>query len=163
MTLEESKNNNEINERPTEKQEVLIKSAEENIDASLDSSLNTLSNNLESLESDLKSVGGEEGIKNTLQSMDDSQLKELQNKITLLEKSYANTKSQLADFTELSIPPLVLMRDNNFGNKLKTFAASVFITGTGMGPLLVLTMGIRAINEKIKLSLLKRKEKKLNA
>lgn len=163
MTLEENKNNNELKKDFNENQEIPIKSAEEETEANIESSLNTLTNNLESVENELKNVGGPEGIENTLRSMDANQLKELQNKITLLEKSYKNTKSQLADFVELSIPPLALMHDSNVGNKLKTFAGSLFLTGTGMGPLLVLTMGARALNEKIKLSLLKRKEqKKLN-
>ncbi len=162
MTLEENKNNNEIHEKPTEKQEAPIESAEENIDANLDSSLNTLSNNLESVEKELNDVGGPEGVKNNLQSMDDNQLKELQNKIVLLEKSYANSKRQLVDYIELSIPPLALMGDGNVGDKLKTFAGSTFFTATGMIPLLALTTGARSLAEKIKLSLMKRKEKKLN-
>ncbi len=161
MTLEESKINNEVTENSNEKQEAPIISAEEKTEINIESSLNTLSNNLESVEKELNDVGGPEGVKNTLRSMDDNQLKELQNKITLLEKSYANSKRELAFYAELSIPPLALMHDNNLGDKLKTFAGSLFITGTGMGPLLTLTMGARALSEKIKLSFMKRKEKKL--
>ncbi|MBK9107327.1 MAG: hypothetical protein IPM92_02825 [Saprospiraceae bacterium] len=160
--MEENKNGNETEKKLNENPQLHEQSVEEKTDANIESLASTLDVNLRNAEKEIADVGGSEGIKNTLQSMDSAKLKELQDKITMQEKSYAKTKRDLAFFTEVSVPLIALLRDDILGDKLKSFAASLFITGSGMGPLLVMTTGIKAIQEKLKLSLLKRKESKLS-
>ncbi|MBK7800077.1 MAG: hypothetical protein IPJ53_13325 [Saprospiraceae bacterium] len=143
-------------------QETKTISPEEKIDSNIESLSETLSNNLENAEKEIQDVGGLEGIENTLKTMDSNKLLELQEKITLQEKNYAKAKRDLAFDAEISIPLISLIRDNSLGDKLKMFAGSLFLTGTGMGPLLVLVDGIKVLQEKIRLSLMKRKERKLN-
>lgn len=165
MNLKETKNENE--NQLKENQKATQETSKDKTDSNIESLSKTLCNSLERVEIEIADVGGPDGIKDSIKTMSADKLNELQEKIRVQENNYSNTKQDLALFAEISNPfgrlIDIAVEDDNLGDRLKRFTSSLFLTGTGTGPLMLLTSGIKAISEKIRLNALKKKANKLNS
>ena len=120
--------NLENNEKPIIKPEDTQTNPEQNMEGKIDTMVGQVGIKLETFESDLTSLGGQDGLKDTIDKMDPIKLKEINDNIA----KYAEIKRK--GMNNLGMAKFLMNPVNHYDNKRELGSVGNVVMGTVEGP-----------------------------